>query len=142
MTWSSDKPEVATVENGKVTAKAAGTATITATADGKSATCTVTVTRPYIPPANPNYRIDVTTTEGGTVDKDPAAAKAGDTVTLTPIPDAGYEVGTVTVTDRFGDAVAVTEHADGTYTFVMPNGQVTVDVTFVESQPARCPSPT
>ena len=46
VTWSSDKPEVATVENGKVTAKAAGTATISVTAeDGKkTATCTVTVT--------------------------------------------------------------------------------------------------
>ena len=48
VTWSSDKPEVATVENGKVTAKAAGTATITATAEDDSnisATCTVTVTQ-------------------------------------------------------------------------------------------------
>jgi hypothetical protein len=46
VTWSSDKPEVATVENGKVTAKAAGTATITVTTEGgeKTATCTVTVT--------------------------------------------------------------------------------------------------
>ena len=48
VTWSSDKPEVATVDNGKVTAKAAGTATITVTTeDGcKTATCIVTVTVP------------------------------------------------------------------------------------------------
>ena len=46
VTWSSDKPEVATVEKGKVTAKAAGEATITVTTEdgGKTATCTVTVT--------------------------------------------------------------------------------------------------
>jgi len=45
VTWSSDTPGVATVDDdGKVTAVAAGTATITATAGGKSATCTVTVT--------------------------------------------------------------------------------------------------
>ena len=46
VTWSSDKPEVATVEGGKVTAVSAGTATITVTTeDGqKTATCTVTVT--------------------------------------------------------------------------------------------------
>lgn len=43
VTWSSDNTAVATVANGKVTAIAAGTATITATADGKSATCAVTV---------------------------------------------------------------------------------------------------
>ena len=42
--WSSDKPEVATVDGaGIVTAIAGGTAKITATAGGKSATCTVTV---------------------------------------------------------------------------------------------------
>ena len=95
---------------------------------------------PYTPPpANPNYRIDVTATEGGTVTKDPAAAKAGETVTLTPAPEEGYEVGDVTVTDRFGDAVEVTENPDGTYTFTMPNGQVSVNVTFVEVQTEPLP---
>ena len=43
VTWSSDNTAVATVANGKVTAVSAGTATITAKAGGKSATCTVTV---------------------------------------------------------------------------------------------------
>ena len=136
VTWSSNAPGVATVDSsGKVTAVAPGTATITVTtADGgKTATCVVTVTRPYIPPANPNYRITVEATQGGTVTADPTAAKAGTTVTLTPVPHRGYQVGSVAVTDRFGDAVAVTEQADGTYTFTMPNGQVTVTVTFAEA---------
>ena len=46
VTWSSDKPEVATVDNGKVTAVGAGKTTITVTTEdgGKTATCTVTVT--------------------------------------------------------------------------------------------------
>lgn len=44
VTWKSDKPEIVEVDsNGNVTAKAAGTATITATVDGKSASCKVTV---------------------------------------------------------------------------------------------------
>ena len=136
VTWESSNTEVATVDaNGKVTAEGEGEATITVTtADGgKTATCTVTVTRPYIPPANPNYRITLEATQGGTVTADPTAAKAGTTVTLTPVPDRGYQVGSVAVTDRFGDAVAVTEQADGTYTFTMPNGQVTVTVTFEET---------
>ena len=142
VTWSSDKPDVATVDAaGKVTAVGAGTATITVTtADGsKQATCSVTVTRPYIPPANRNYKITVEATQGGTVTADPTAAKAGTTVTLTPVPDRGYQVGTVAVTDRFGEPVAVTEQADGTYTFTMPSGQVKVEVTFVESQPEPLP---
>ena len=95
---------------------------------------TFTAVWTYIPPANPNYRIDIPAAEGGTVTADPAAAKAGATVTLTATPDEGYAVGTITVTDRFGDAVKVTENADGTYTFTMPNGQVTVKATFVETE--------
>ena len=136
VTWSSDDTSVATVDaSGLVTAVARGTAVITATAadgSGASASCTVTVSS-YLPPANPNYRITVEATQGGTVTADPTAAKAGATVTLTPVPDRGYQVGSVAVTDRFGNAVAVTEQADGTYTFTMPNGQVTVTVTFAEA---------
>ena len=90
------------------------------------------------PPANPNYKITVQPTEHGAVTA-PTSAKQGTEVTLTPTPDEGFDVGTVTVTDRFGDAVEVTEHPDGTYTFTMPNGQVTVEVTFVESQPEPLP---
>ena len=41
--WTSSDEKVATVADGKVTAVAEGTATITATAGGKTATCTVTV---------------------------------------------------------------------------------------------------
>ena len=136
VTWTSSDSTVAAVDqNGVVTALARGTAVITATAaDGRgaSASCTVTVSS-YLPPANPNYRITVEATQGGTVTADPTAAKAGTTVTLTPVPDRGYQVGTVAVTDRFGEPVAVTEQADGTYTFTMPNGQVTVTVTFAET---------
>lgn len=45
VTWTSDKPEIAAVEGGTVTAKAEGTATITAKAGEQTATCTVTVTK-------------------------------------------------------------------------------------------------
>ena len=95
---------------------------------------TFTAVWTYIPPANPNYKITIGDMENGTVTADPAAAKAGATVTLTATPDEGYALGTITVTDRFGDAVKVTENADGTYTFTMPNGQVTVKATFVETE--------
>ena len=95
---------------------------------------TFTAVWTYIPPANPNYQIAIGDFANGTVTADPSAAKAGATVTLTATPDEGYAVGSITVTDRFGDAVAVTEQADGTYTFVMPDGQVTVNATFVASE--------
>ncbi len=129
-----------------LTAEDAGqTITVTATAVDSnhtgsvtSAPVTVEVTQ-YTPPANPNYRVDLPTPEHGTVTADPAAAKAGEEVTLTPAPDAGYEVGEVTVTDRFGDAVEVTANPDGTYTFTMPSGQVSVEVTFLEATPEPVP---
>ena len=43
--WASSNPAVATVENGAVTAQGAGVAVITATLNGKSASCTVAVDR-------------------------------------------------------------------------------------------------
>ena len=104
-----------------------------------SSNMTFTAVWTYIPPANPNYKITIGDMENGTVTADPAAAKAGATVTLTATPDEGYALGTITVTDRFGDAVKVTENADGTYTFTMPNGQVTVTATFVQVEE---PAPT
>ena len=46
MTWGSSDPTVATVNaTGLVTGVAAGTATITATSEGKSGTSTITVTK-------------------------------------------------------------------------------------------------
>ena len=48
VTWTSSNTKVATVANGKVTAKAAGTAKITAAVGGKTATYTVTVKKPSI----------------------------------------------------------------------------------------------
>lgn len=49
VTWKSNHPEFATVTNGLVTAVSAGTATITASCAGKSATCQVNVTTPNVP---------------------------------------------------------------------------------------------
>ena len=48
MTWKSSNPAVVEVLNGKLTAKKAGTAVITATANGISKTCTVTVKAPAL----------------------------------------------------------------------------------------------
>ena len=103
-------------------------------ADGLVQDSNGNVEKPYTPPANPNYKITIGAMENGTVTANPTAAKAGATVTLTPVPDEGYALSTLTVTDRFGDAVRVTENSDGTYTFPMPNGQVTVTATFVETE--------
>ena len=49
VTWTSSNTAVAKVDGGKVTAVKEGTATITASCGGKSATCTVTVKKKVIP---------------------------------------------------------------------------------------------
>ena len=62
VTWTSDNTAVATVDaNGNVSAVAAGTANITATADGKSDSCTVTVLAPTTITTQPS---DVSVAEG------------------------------------------------------------------------------
>ena len=59
LTWTSSKESVATVDNGVVTAVAAGKATITVTTeDGEfTATCVVTVTEPSIPVEGVYYEL-------------------------------------------------------------------------------------
>lgn len=67
VTWSSDNQNVATVENGKVTAVGAGSATIKATVDGKSAECSVTVNAAAAVPVESVSlnKTELTLTEGG-----------------------------------------------------------------------------
>ena len=70
VTWTSSDTAIATVTDGAVYAKSAGTATITATADGKSATCTVTVeagTAPTVPVSSVSLnKTTMSLTVGGT----------------------------------------------------------------------------
>ena len=71
--WTSSNDAVVTVDaNGVVTAKAEGTATITATAGGKTATCTVTVK------AAPRYYYNSTTTTGTKADGTKGSPKTFD----------------------------------------------------------------
>ena len=70
--------------------------------------------------------------EGGSVTADSASTIQGSKVTLTVKPDEGYHFGSLTVTDRNGKPVEVTDNGDGTYTFTMPYGQVTVEAEFVK----------
>ena len=70
--------------------------------------------------------------EGGTVAVSPQAPAQGVTVTITPRPEDGYEVGGVSVTDRIGNPVAVKDNGNGTYSFTQPAGAVTVNVTFAD----------
>ena len=55
---------------------------------------------------------------------------AGETVTLTVSPSAGYELSSLTVTKAGGGEVKTTKGSDGKYTFTMPAEDVTVSAVF------------
>lgn len=58
-------------------------------------------------------------------------AVAGEKVTLTVTPDKGYELKSITATAN-GKKIELTKNADGTYSFVMPNGDVEISAEFTE----------
>lgn len=82
----------------------------------------------YTPPTYPP--IVEQPKEGGSVSVSPSNPKQRDTVIITPKPDEGYEVDTITVTDRNGNPVTVTAELDGTYSFIQPNSKVKIEVTY------------
>ena len=70
-------------------------------------------------------------TDNGSVSVSPKNAAAGSTVTVTVTPDKGYTIETLTVLDKDGKELKLTEK-NGKYTFTMPAGKVEVKVTFME----------
>ena len=80
-----------------------------------------------------SYSNTIDASDGGSVKVSPRTPSRGETVTITPTPDTGYEVDEVIVTDRNGDEVEVTANRNGTYTFEQPRGRVTIEVTFVRT---------
>lgn len=143
VTWESSDTAVATVENGVVTAVAAGNATITAKAGEKTATCAVTVTNPSNSGSSsggggsstPRYAVTVPDkTENGSLSVTPKNAKKGSDVTVTATPDKGYEVDDIVAKDANGNKLTLKDNGDGTYTFTMPASKVTVTAAFAEKK--------
>ena len=82
-------------------------------------------------------------TEHGDVSVNYPNAAPGVNVTLTVTPDEGYELDELTVTDRNGNIIPVTDNGDGTYSFTMPSSGVVVSTEFkltVRDGGDDCPS--
>ena len=71
-------------------------------------------------------------TENGTVTVSPRSAEKGDSVTITVKPDSGYVLETISVTDKNGNDLKLTDKGGGKYTFTMPTSKVEIKVTFME----------
>lgn len=83
-------------------------------------------------PSTPRYDVAVSDGAHGSVTVSPKSASKGSTVTVTVTPDKGYTLETLTVTDRNGSALNLTDKGGGQYTFTMPSGPVTVTATFMD----------
>ena len=80
----------------------------------------------------PTYAIEVDKDiRNGEVTANRRYAERGDTVTITVTPDKGYTLETLTVTDKNGKEVKLTEK-NGKYAFTMPASKVTVTATFMD----------
>ena len=80
--------------------------------------------------SRPTYPPTIDEPENGGVTTSPSRPERGDTVTITPDPDAGYEVDEIIVRDKDGNEIEITQNPDGTYTFTQPSGKVTIEVTY------------
>ena len=86
---------------------------------------------PYVPGA-PTYPASAPAVPNGTVTVSPANASKGANVTVTVKPNEGYVLETLTVTDKNGDELKLTDKGNGKYTFTMPGSKVEVKATFME----------
>lgn len=82
--------------------------------------------------SDPSYRIDVDViTRGGNVSVRPTSASVGTRVAITVDSDSGYELDRIVVLNEGGTELALTQRNENTYTFIMPDGRVSIDAHFV-----------
>lgn len=96
-----------------------------------AADTTITASWTAVPSGPSTYQVTIDSDiTGGIVTASPRWAARGDTVYLTVTPDEGYELSTLSVSDRNGDALDLDNEGSGVYSFTMPIGRVTVTATF------------
>lgn len=77
-----------------------------------------------------SYPVSVPRFDNSSVSVTPGSASKGTTVTLTVKPDEGYALDKLTVTDKDGNRLSLSDKGDGKYTFTMPGSKVSVDASF------------
>jgi len=81
----------------------------------------------------PSYPVNTPDkTENGTVTVSTKNATSGSTVTITVKPDDGFKLDELTVIDKNGNELKLTDKGNGKYTFTMPASKVEVNATFVK----------
>ena len=80
------------------------------------------------------YAISAPSVANGSVSVTPTSASKGTTVTITVKPNDGYELNKLTVTDKDGNRLSLSDKGNGKYTFTMPAGKVSVDASFAKHE--------
>lgn len=89
--------------------------------------------------ARPSYvgltgnAVSVDRTENGKISVSPSYAAKGATVTITVTPDKGQELKSLEVIDQNGNSLPLTDLGNGKFSFVMPEGKVTIKSEFGEA---------
>ncbi len=87
------------------------------------------------------YAITTNSPANGTVTATPKSVAKGATVTLTVAPAEGYQLDKLTVVDKDGKEIALTDKGNGKYTFTMPASKVEVTATFKQAPVTHvCPA--
>ncbi len=76
------------------------------------------------------HSVSASTAQNGAVSVSTRRAYRGAKVTLRVQPESGYELRKLTVTDDQGNVLTLTAAENGTYTFVMPDSEVSVHAEF------------
>ena len=90
----------------------------------------------------PSYQPSVKPSEGGAVTVTTEKPQSGDKVQIKVVPDAGYDVKEIIVTDKNGKRITVTPGKDGEYSFIQPESEVRIEVVFQPIQQPEQPSHT
>lgn len=81
----------------------------------------------------PSYPVNTPDkTENGTVTVSTKNATSGSTVTITVKPDDGFKLDELTVIDKNGNELKLTDKGNGKYTFTMPASKVEINAAFVK----------
>lgn len=97
----------------------------------QTGTLTVSARPSYVGPTGNAVSVDCT--ENGKISVSPSYAAKGATVTITVTPDKGQELKSLEVLDQHGNSLPLTDLGNGKFSFVMPEGKVTIKSEFGEA---------
>ncbi len=81
-------------------------------------------------------KVTIKETENGSIISSMSEARTGTRIILTPDAAMGYDLDKLKVLDKNGNVVTLAKGEDGTYSFIMPDGGVTISSAFAgDAQP-------